>query len=164
MLASNAGSPQGTLMKIESDTNTASCPDYYPRARLGKPAKWLQKEWFQIKIKNNNHIEKALALPWRVMDFRSLASDDGFKERKNIIQDTKTFCFQNFGPCNTYFSPSSLPQRNWHTEGWNDFPKVLWLIRAGLNRYWYPSHLVSSLAFSHCSVIPVVCYQHVVDH
>lgn len=104
-MASTAGSPQGTLMKIENDTNTASCPDYYPRARLGKPAKWLQKEWFQIKIKNNNHIGKALALPWRIMDFRSLATDDGFKERKNIIQDTKTFCFQNFGPCNTYFSP-----------------------------------------------------------
>lgn len=80
MLASNAGIPQGTLMKIENDTNTASCPDYYPRARLGKPAKWLQKEWFQIKIKNNNHIGKALALPWRVMDFRSVATDDGFKE------------------------------------------------------------------------------------
>lgn len=81
-MASNAGSPQGTLMKIQNDTNTASCPDYYPRVRSGKPAKWLQKEWFQIKIKNNNHTGKALALLWRVMDFRSLATDDGFREGK----------------------------------------------------------------------------------
>ena len=81
-MASNAGSPQGTLMKIQNDTNTASCPDYYPRARSDKPAKWLQKEWFQIKIKNNNHTGKALALLWRVMDFRSLATDDGFREGK----------------------------------------------------------------------------------
>lgn len=83
-MASHAGNPQGTLMKIQNDTNPASCPDYYPWARLGKTAKWLQKEWFQIKIKNNNHIGKALALPWRVMDFRSLAMDDGFREGKTL--------------------------------------------------------------------------------
>lgn len=164
MLASNAGNPQGTLMKIENDTNTASCPDYYPRARLGKPAKWLQKEWFQIKIKNNNHIWKALALPWRVMDFRSLATVNGFKERKNIIQDSKTFCYQNFGPLQIPNSILlSLSQRNWHTERWNDFLKVLWLIRSGLDWYWYPSHPVSSLVVSHCSVLPVVCYQQSMD-
>lgn len=89
-MASNAASSQGTLMKTENDNNTASCPDDYPRARLGKPAKWLQKKkMIQIKIKNNNHIGKALALPWRGMDFRSLATDDLFKGRKNIMQDSK---------------------------------------------------------------------------
>lgn len=161
MLAWNAGSPQGTLMKIENDTNTASCPDYYPRARLGKLAKWLQKQWLQIKIKNNNQIGKALALPWRVMDFRSLAAADEFKGRKNFKQGSKTFCCQNVSP--------SLGIRKFPSQSFQICHKgtdtlrgeMTFLSSCGLD--WYSRHLISSLVVSHCSVLTLLCFQHTED-
>lgn len=139
-------------------------PWLLPQSKIGRTCQMTAKRMIQIKIKNNSHIGKALALPWRGMDFRSLATDDGFGGRKNIIQDSKTLCCQNVSLYlaleNIEFGPFKFVT-NWYVERWNDFLKFPRLVKAGLDEY--PNHLLSGPAVSYCFVLPLACFQHTED-